>query len=159
MRSKIWAGVVAGLFAGLVFGAVMQLMTTPGPMGGRMPMMAMMARVVRSDSLVVGWIYVLVNSLVAGGVFGLVLGGRVSGIGAGLAWGTLYGVLLWFLGALLLMPILLGMDAFAPLTMAPMRSGAVVSLGAHVLSGLILGGIFAGLHERQPAASQPLTRA
>ena len=38
--------------------------------------MSMMARVVRSESLVAGWIYLLVNSVVMGGIFGLVLGER-----------------------------------------------------------------------------------
>lgn len=157
MRSKFGAGVVGGLIAGLVFGAIMQMMTTPTSMGGRMPMLAMMAQVVRSDSSVVGWIYVLVNSAVFGGIFGYVLGGRAARMGSGLAWGALYGVLLWLLGALILMPMLLGMAAFAPLTMAPMRPGALVSLMAHLLSGLILGGVFAGLYRGELVASQPIT--
>jgi hypothetical protein len=155
MRSKIGAGIVAGLLAGVVFGVMMHVITTPMPMGGRMPMMTMMAHVVRSDSLVAGWIYLLVNSVVMGGIFGLVLGDRATRIGGGLAWGALYGALLWVLGALVLMPLLLGMEAFAPMTMAPMRPGAWQSLGAHVLSGLILGGTFAGLYRRHPAASPP----
>jgi uncharacterized membrane protein YagU involved in acid resistance len=156
MRSKIGAGIVAGLLAGLVFGVMMHVISTPMPMGGRMPMMTMMARVVRSESLVAGWIYLLINSVVMGGVFGLVLGDRAARIGGGLAWGALYGILLWVLGALVLMPLLLGMAAFAPLTMAPMRSGTLGSLGAHILSGLILGGVFAGLYRREPAASRPV---
>lgn len=148
MRSKVWAGIVAGLLAGVVFGVMMHVISTPMPMGGRMPMMMMMARVVRSESLVAGWIYLLVSSVVMGGIFGLVLGDRAGRISGGLAWGALYGVLLWVLGGLILMPLLLGMGAFSPLTMAPMRPGALGSLGAHVLSGLILGGTFAGLYRR-----------
>src|SRR5687768_17172541 len=169
MRSKIGAGVVGGLLAGLVFGIMMQFMTTPMPMadegpmpmaeGGRMPMMAMVAQVVRSDSLAVGWVILLFTSVVTGGMFGRVLGGRAARIGGGLAWGALYGLFLWILGGLILMPILLGMAAFAPLTMAPMRPGAMGSLVAHLLSGLILGGAFAGLYGRGPAASQPVPRA
>ena len=150
MRSKTGAGIVAGLLAGVVFGVMMHVISTPMPMGGRMPMMTMMARVVRSDSLVAGWIYLLVNSVVMGGIFGLLLGNRAARIGGGLAWGALYGILLWVLGALVVMPLLLGMAAFAPLTMAPMRPGAWGSLGAHVLCGLILGGVFAGLYRREP---------
>ncbi|HYN20912.1 MAG TPA: hypothetical protein VE078_08130 [Thermoanaerobaculia bacterium] len=152
MRSKIGAGVVAGLLAGLVFGILMHMLTTPMPMaeGGRMPMMAMLAQVVRSDNLIAGWVYLLFNSVVVGGIFGYVLGGRATRIGGGLAWGALYGVLLWILGGLILMPLLLGMAAFAPLTMAPMRPGAMGSLAAHLLSGLILGGVFAGLYSREP---------
>lgn len=158
MLSKIGAGVVGGLIAGLVFGAIMQMMTMPTPMGNRMPMIVMMAQVVRSDSSVVGWIYVLVSSTVVGGIFGYVLGGRAARMSGGLAWGALYGLLLWFLGALILMPMLLGMAAFAPLMMAPMRPGAQVSLVAHLLSGLILGGVFAGLYSGEPPASQSLAR-
>lgn len=161
MHSKIGAGVVAGLLSGLVFGILMHMLTTPMPMaeGGRMPMMAMLAQVVRSDNLIAGWVYLLFNSLVVGGIFGYVLGGRAARIGGGLAWGALYSVLLWVLGGLILMPLLLGMAAFAPLTMAPMRPGAMGSLAAHVLCGLILGGVFAGLYSGEPAASQPVPRA
>jgi hypothetical protein len=153
MHSKIGAGIVAGLIAGVAFGVMMHLISTPMPMGGRMPMMAMMAQVVRSDSFLAGWIYLLVNSVLMGGIFGLLLGGRASSFPRGLVWGALYGVLLWVLGALVLMPLLLGMEAFAPLTMASMRRGAWLGLGAHVLSGLLLGGAFAGLYRRGPAAS------
>ena len=161
MHSKIGAGVVAALLSGLVFGILMHMLTTPMPMaeGGRMPMMAMLAQVVRSDNLIAGWVYLLFNSVVVGGIFGYVLGGRAARIGGGLAWGALYGVLLWVLGGLILMPLLLGMAAFAPLTMAPMRPGAMGRLAAHLLCGLILGGVFAGLYSREPAASQPVARA
>ena len=119
MRSKVGAGAVGGLIAGVIFGTLMQMMTSPTPMGGRMPMIMMMAQVVRSDGLVGGWIYLLVNSVVFGGIFGSVLGDRAARMSGGLAWGALYGVLLWFLGALILMPVLLGMAAFAPLRCRP----------------------------------------
>jgi hypothetical protein len=111
----------------------------------------MMARVVRSDEVAAGWLYLLVNSVVMGGVFGLVLGDRASRLARGLVWGALYGLVLWLLGALVLMPLLLGMEVFAPLTMAPMRHGAWLSLGAHGISGLILGGAFALLVRPRPA--------
>ncbi|HUP02138.1 MAG TPA: hypothetical protein VM737_11555 [Gemmatimonadota bacterium] len=166
MRSKIGAGVVAGLFAGLVYGIVMQMVTTPMPggggmpmAGGRMPMMAMVAQVVRSDSLAVGWIFLLIMGMVMGGIFGWVLAGRAARIGGGLAWGALYGVFWWVLGTLILMPILLGMSAFAPLTMAPMRPGAMWSLAAYLLCGPILGAIFVRLYRGEPAAPGPVPRA
>lgn len=154
MRSKIGAGIVAGLLAGIVFGVLMHRIFTPSPMGGQMSMMAMMARVVRSDDLIAGWIYLLVNSLVMGAIFGLVLGDRASELGRGLVWGALYGLVLWVLGGLVLMPLLLGMEVFAPLTMAPMRHGAWLSLGAHGIAGLLLGGAFALLVRPRPAGSR-----
>lgn len=160
MRSKTGAGVVAGLLAGLVYGIVMQTVTVPmaggGPMpmsgGDRMPMMAMVAQVVRSDSLAVGWVFLLVMGLAMGAIFAWVLGDRAARLGGGLAWGLLYGVFWWVLGTLVLMPILLGMAAFAPLTMAPMRPGALWSLGAYLLCGPILGTVFAGLYRGETEA-------
>ncbi len=51
MRSRITAGAIAGLIAGFVFGLMMQMMTAPTPEGGEMPMMAMVAKVVGSESM------------------------------------------------------------------------------------------------------------
>lgn len=175
MRSKTGAGVVAGLLAGLVYGIVMQMVMVPmaggggmpmaggGEMpmdaGGRMPMMAMVAQVVRSDSLAVGWVFLLITGMVMGVIFAWVLGNRATRIGGGIAWGALYGVFWWVLGTLILMPILLGMGAFAPLTMAPMRHGAQWSLVGYLLSGPILGAVFAALYREGPAAPKPGPRA
>ena len=139
MRSKLVAGVLAGLMGGLVFGVMMQMMTAPSPDGGRMPMMAMVAAVVRSDSLAVGWLYHLFNSAVIGALFAVVLGDRVDSFGRGAAGGALWGVVWWILGALILMPLLLGMPVFAALRMAPMRPVAMGSLVGHLLFGVILG--------------------
>ena len=84
MRSRIVVGIVAGLIGGVVFGMMMQMMAAPD---GK-PMMAMVAQVVRSESLVVGWLYHLFNSAVIGGIFGWLLGNRIGGYGAGLLWGA-----------------------------------------------------------------------
>src|SRR2546428_8068226 len=120
MLSKVGGGVIAGLIAGIVFGMMMQMMSAPTPQGGHMPMMQMVAMVVRSDSIAVGWLYHLFNSAVIGAIFGLVLGGRTSSYGAGLSWGALYGIFWWILGAQILMPVLLGMPPFASIMMPPM---------------------------------------
>ena len=142
---RIIAGAVAGLRAGVLFGIMMQMMTAPTPEGMRVPMMAMVAMVVGSTSLVVGWIYHLFNSAVIGGLFGLVFGRAVHGVGGGLAWGAIWGIVWWVLGGLVLMPVLLDMPAFAPLQMPEMRMVAVGSLMGHVLYGLVLGGAYAKL--------------
>ncbi|MGI8410216.1 MAG: hypothetical protein ACR2M8_10105, partial [Pyrinomonadaceae bacterium] len=127
MRSKIVVGIVAGLIGGVVFGMMMQMMAAPD---GK-PMMAMVAQVVRSESLVVGWLYHLFNSAVIGGIFGWLLGNRIGGYGTGLLWGALYGIGWWILGGLILMPLFLGMSAFAPLMMEMMRPVAMGSLMGH----------------------------
>ena len=142
MQSRISSGAIAGLIAGLVFGLMMQMMSAPTPEGGRMPMMAMVAMVVGSSSVVVGWIYHLFNSSVIGAIFGWLLGPRAISAGSGLAWGVLYGLVWWIVGGQLLMPLALGMPPFASLMMPPMRMVAIGSLIGHTIYGLILGGLF-----------------
>lgn len=148
MHSKPAAGAVAGLLAGVVFGALMQVMTAPTPEGREVPMMMMVAQVVRSESLAVGWLYHLFNSAVIGALFGVVFGARARTYGAGLGFGALWGVVWWVLGGLILMPILLGMPPFGALRMPAMRGVAMASLAGHLLYGLILGAVFVRLHVR-----------
>ena len=156
MRSKTGAGVVAGLLAGLIYGVVMQIVTIPmpGAVGmpggempgeGRVPMMAMVAQVVRSDSLVVGWLFLLFMGMAMGAVFAWLFGARAARPGGGLRWGLLYGVFWWLAGTLVLMPVLLGMPAFAPLR-TPMLTGALWSLVGYLLAGPLLGLVFAALY-------------
>jgi hypothetical protein len=160
MRNRVLAGVVAGLVAGIVFGFTMQMMSAPTPDGRQMPMMGMIAQVVRSDSLAVGWLYHLFNSAVIGAIFGWLLGDRIAGrLGPGAGWGAIYGFGWWILGGLILMPVFLGMPAFAPLKMPPMRPVAMGSLMGHLIFGLILGTATASLRgramDRTPAATRP----
>ena len=135
MRSRIVTGIIAGLIGGVIFGMMMQMMAAPD---GK-PMMAMVAKAVRSDSFTVGWLYHLFNSAVIGGIFGWLLGGRILGYGTGLGFGALYGFIWWILGGLILMPVLLGMSPFAPLMMEMMRPVAMGSFVGHIIYGLILG--------------------
>jgi hypothetical protein len=157
MRSNVTAGIVAGLIAGLVFGVMMTIMHAPTPDGGSVPMMGMVAQVVGSSSLAVGWLYHLFNSAVIGGLFGWILGNRIGGYGTGTGWGAGYGVLWWVLGGLILMPMFLGMPAFAPLEMPMMRLVAFGSLVGHVVYGVILGTSFVALRRR--AGQAPLEAA
>jgi hypothetical protein len=145
MHSKVGAGVVGGLIAGVVFGMMMQMMTAPTPDGKEMPMMQMVAMVVRSQSMAVGWAYHLFNSAIIGAIFGWALGNRASSYGAGLGWGAAYGIFWWILGAQILMPIFLGMPPFASIMMPPMRMVAIGSLIGHLIFGLILGAAFVWL--------------
>lgn len=154
MFGRIGASVVAGLIGGVVFGLMMQMMMAPTPEGGQMPVMAMIGQIVGSPTVGVGWIYHLVNSAVIGGIFGWLFGTRVHSYSSAITWGVAYGFAWWILGGLILMPILLGMPAFAPLTMPPMRMVAMGSLVGHVIYGAILGAAFAWLHhataDREP---------
>ena len=145
MNSRIGIGAVAGLIAGVVFGLMMQAMTAPTPDGGQMPMMAMVAMVVGSTSIAVGWLYHLFNSLIIGALFGWLFGARAQSVGSGLGWGAAWGLIWWVAGGLVLMPLALGMAPFAPLMMAPMRPVAMGSLIGHLVYGLILGAAYASM--------------
>ena len=155
MSSRVAASVIAGLMAGVVFGMMMQMMSAPTPDGGQMPMMAMVGQIVGPATIGVGWLYHLFNSAVIGAIFGWLLGQRVYSYGSALGWGAAYGFVWWIVGGLILMPILLGMPAFAPLMMPPMRMVAIGSLVGHLIFGLVLGAAFAwlyrGVHSRRPA--------
>lgn len=121
---------------------MMQLMNAPTPEGGQMPMMAMVAKVVGSTSLAVGWIYHLFNSAVIGAIFAWLFSNRAVSVGRGLAWGAVYGIAWWIVGGQILMPIALGMPPFASIMMPDMRMVAIGSLVGHIIYGLILGGLF-----------------
>jgi uncharacterized membrane protein YagU involved in acid resistance len=142
MGSRILAGAIAGVAAGVPFGALMQVMTAPTPDGGGMPMMAMVAMVVRSQSLSIGWLYHLFNSAVIGALFAMMLGARAQGYARGLGWGAAWGAVWWVLGGLVLMPVFLGMPPFAALRIPPMRPVAAGSIVGHLIYGLILGGLY-----------------
>ena len=154
MGSDVNNGIVAGLMGGIVFAIMMQMMTAPTPEGGEMPMMAMVAKVVRSDSIAIGWLYHLFNSAVIGAIFGWLLGSRSRNFGAGTGWGAAYGFAWWILGGLILMPLFLGMPPFAPVQMAPMRPVAMGSLVGHLIYGIILGGGFALLKRGIPGLTR-----
>lgn len=110
-----------------------------------------------SPTVVAGWLYHLFNSVVIGAAFGWLLGARVHGLGSGVGWGAGYGFAWWILGGLVLMPVLVGMSPFAPLTMPPMRAIAMGSLIGHLIYGAVLGAVFAALFRGAPhgAAVRP----
>ena len=158
MQNKVIAGIVAGLIAGLPFGIMMQLMQAPTPDGSQVPMMMMVAMVVRSESLLAGWLYHLFNSAVIGALFGVFLGTTAgANTSRNVALGAAWGVVWWVVGALILMPLFRGMPAFAALRMPPMRPVAMGSLVGHLLFGLMLGAAFVRLHAR--AGGFPVTGA
>ena len=131
LAQRIVGGVIGGVAGGLVFGAMMAMM-------GMLPMVA---SVVGSKSVLVGFIYHMFNSVVIGALFGLIFGALSRTYGQGALFGLIYGVIWWVLGPMILMPLMLGMGlqfgaAFTP----PM----LMSLVGHLAYGLITGLVYVG---------------
>lgn len=123
MGRRISAGVIGGLAGGLVFGVMMAMM-------GMLPMVAAL---IGSESAAVGFGLHLVNSVIIGLGLTVVLGGMLTTYGRGAVIGLLYGAFWWVLGALLIMPLMLGMPPFG------IDTAALMSLLGHLIYGLILG--------------------
>jgi hypothetical protein len=125
-------GVLGGLAGGVVFGLLMHMM-------GMIPMIAMM---VGSESVAVGWVIHLAISAFIGASFAALLGSRVHNLTTGIIGGVGYGVVWWVLGALIAMPARLGMPIF------DLNTTALQSLMGHVVFGAILGAVVATLGRR-----------
>jgi uncharacterized membrane protein YagU involved in acid resistance len=123
LTTRLFRGILGGLAGGMVFGMMMQMM-------GAIPTIA---KLVGSDSVAVGWLVHLAISAVLGFGFGLVVGTRLTSIRVSLGLGAVYGMVWWVLGALIAMPLALGMPVFALTTMAWM------SLMGHMVYGAVLG--------------------
>ena len=133
LGKNIVAGALAGIGGGLVFGAIMGMM-------GMLPMVGML---VRQENAVVGFIVHLAISAFIGGVFG-VFAARFTGAGATAMAGVVNGVVWWVLGALLLMPLFLGMNEMVFRIGQPQW----MSLVGHVIYGLVTAFLFRPLRGR-----------
>lgn len=126
------AGIVGGLAGGVVFGIMMQMM-------GMIPMVAML---VGSEAVVVGWIVHLVISAFIGVTFALLVGSRANKPGIAAVLGLGYGAVWWVLGPLLIMPARLGMPTFM------FNDMTTQSLIGHLVYGAILGITYAVVRPR-----------
>lgn len=133
---RVTAGVAGGLAGGVVFGMLMQMM-------GMIPMVA---QLVGSTAVAVGWVVHLVISAVIGAGFGLVGARFWTGTTSAVVAGGGYGIVWWVLGALLLMPARLGMPLFTVDVMA------WKSLMGHVVFGVVLGVVAVAVSRRGSAA-------
>lgn len=123
---RLGVGIVAGLIGGVVFGAMMHMMG----------MIGMIAGLVGQDSAAIGWVVHLVNSAVIGAIYGATFGQLPHSWGRGAGLGLGYGVIWWILGALLIMPLWMGMPAFQ------VGETQVWSLVGHLMYGLVTGLVF-----------------
>lgn len=132
------AGVAGGLAGGLLFGIMMSAMG----------MMGMVAGLANSSSLAVGWAIHLVISAAFGIGFAVVLGSLATSTGRSAALGAGYGMIAWVAGALVAMPLMMGMPALQ------IGQTQLQSLIGHVLYGVIAGVVYqrlAGAEQEAPS--------
>ncbi|GAB4549535.1 MAG: hypothetical protein Kow0063_44360 [Anaerolineae bacterium] len=133
-KNSVVAGVVAGLGGGLLFGAMMA-------MQGMLPMVGML---VRQESSVVGFVVHMVISAIIGGGYGLVASRLPASWSSAIVGGAVYGVVWWVLGALILMPLMLGMAQMVLVLGGPQW----MSLIGHLVFGVVTGILFLLLRDR-----------
>ena len=128
------AGITGGLVGGIVFGVLMQLT-------GMIPMVAML---VGSKSMVIGWLVHLAIAAFIGASFAVIFSRLATSTGRAALYGLGYGIVWWVLGALLIMPAKLGMTDMI------FRVGTTQwqSLIGHLVYGLLLGVTFGLLAPR-----------
>ncbi|GCE15867.1 hypothetical protein [Tengunoibacter tsumagoiensis] len=96
-RALTW-GAIASLVGGLLFSIIMYVTG----------ILAQVAALVGSSSLVLGFFLHLVISILIGMSFGLFFVYEAPNAGDSVIWGMLYGLIWWFIGPLTLLPLLLG---------------------------------------------------
>lgn len=122
---RILVGALGGIAGGLVFGAMMATM-------GMLPMLAGM---VGSTSPWVGFGIHMMISVFFGVVFTAVGARWLRRWGMGLVASVIYGIVLWVLGPLVVMPMMMGAPLFA------VTAGSMMSLMGHVIYALALGAV------------------
>lgn len=126
-------GAIGGIAGGVAFGLLMQTMG----------MIEMVAQLVGSDAVVVGWLLHLAISAFIGASFAVLLGSFAKEVLPAALVGMGYGVGWWVLGALIAMPAQLGMPVFT------LNTTAWQSLAGHLMFGLILGIAYSQLARRE----------
>lgn len=135
LTSSILNGAIAGLGGGLIFGMLMALM-------GMLPMVGML---VGSESAVVGFIVHMAISAFIGAVYGLVAIRLPQTTGVAIGAGAVNGVVWWVLGALIMMPLMLGMGDMV----LKIGGDQWMSLMGHLIFGVVTALIFLRLSKRQ----------
>ena len=120
---RVVAGVLGGLAGGIVFGVLMAMM-------GMFTMIAMM---MGSTSPLVGVGVHLMISVVYGMVLTLFFSRFLHSYGRASVAGLVYGVILWVIGPLLVMPLMLGMPVFG------FSATVMMSLMGHMVYDILLG--------------------
>lgn len=129
--SNLVQGALAGLAGGLVFGIMMAMM-------GMLPMIAML---VGSENAIVGFIVHMTISAFIGALYGLVITRFPNTLGVALGGGVANGIVWWVLGALILMPLMLGMSQMVLVV----EQAQWMSLLGHIIYGIVTALVFLAL--------------
>lgn len=128
-------GALAGLAGGLVFGLMMAMMN----------MLPMIGMLVRQESAVAGFIVHMLISAFIGAVYGVVISRFPNTATVAAVGGLVNGVVWWVLGALIMMPLMLGMSNMV-FVVGQMQW---MSLLGHIIYGLITAFVFMYLVTRE----------
>lgn len=134
LPARIVAGAVGGLVGGVVFGVLMTMMD----------LMPMVAQLIGSEAVGVGWLVHLFNSALFGAIFAVLFGRWAQAFAPAIGIGLGYGVLWWVLGALVIMPAWLGMSEM----IFQVGQDQWLSLMGHLIYGLLLGVVYVLLVRR-----------
>ena len=121
-------GIIGGLAGGVVFGIMMGMM-------GMLPMVGML---VRQENAVIGFIVHMGISAFIGAVYGFVILRFPNQSATALIGGTVNGIVWWVLGALIMMPLMLGMNEMVFVIGQPQW----MSLLGHLIYGVITGFVY-----------------
>lgn len=127
-------GGIAGLIAGAVFGGIMS----------QTPMMESVAALITLQAVAAGWLFHFVISFIFGAIFAAIAtigsfpeyANRTSS-GAGL--GIAYGIIVWVVGAAIVMPLWMGAVTGAS---PPVPNLNWLSFAGHIAYGAVLGAFY-----------------
>lgn len=131
-NAALVAGIQRGVIAGLVGGGIFGVQMT---VAGMMPMIAGM---VGSESVVVGFILHMLISAFIGGSFAVIASRVPFSLTVHTVAGFVWGLVWWVLGALIIMPTVLGMGEMV-FAINDMSLGSLIG---HSIFGLLLGVIY-----------------
>jgi len=131
--SPIKAGALAGLGGGVIFGMMM----------GMMGMLPMVAGLVGSSSALLGFILHLGISAFIGASYGLVASRLPARTSVHVAAGMANGMVWWVLGALVMMPLMLGMSGM----IFAIGSTQMMSLMGHIIYGVVTALLFLRIYQ------------
>lgn len=144
-RDRVTAGpqraraTIRGAFAGLVGGAVFTIVMVQVGALGRV------SELVGARSPVVGFFVHMAIATMIGIIYAMLFRRTSFDVRSAIGWGLAYGLLWWLLGALTLLPVLLGGD---PQWSADDAARAFPSLVGHLIYGIALGVVFYLLEAR-----------